>query len=179
MLKKRWKKFDLVNVIEDGGECNGKGGCGDGGDDCGEMRDEWTDKCTFEHLYINSCFCNWNHQLVALLSRYDASEMCLIRFQWQWCGVWWCMMMVDGEDEEILLYMQTGNINFINWTFNLSQQQYRGIGIDGSSSGSQSSVVSFHQQIIIRMEYLTVWIQQIRQIKFWILFSLFVNNQES
>ena len=89
------------------------------------------------------------------------------------------MMMVDGEDEEILLYMQTGNINFINWTFNLSQQQYRGIGIDGSSSGSQSSVVSFHQQIIIRMEYLTVWIQQIRQIKFWILFSLFVNNLES
>ena len=36
------------------------------------------------------------------------------------------MMMVDGEDEEILLYMQTGNINFINWTFNLSQHQYRG-----------------------------------------------------
>ena len=76
------------------------------------------------------------------------------------------MMMVDGEDEEILLYMQTGNINFINWTFNLSQQQYRGIGIDGS----QSSVVSYQQQFIIRMEYLTVWIQQIRQIKFWLLF---------
>ena len=80
----------------------------------------------------------------------------------------WCMMMVDGEDEEILLYMQTGNINFINWTFNLSQQQYRGIGIDGSSSGSESSVVSFHQQFVIRMEYLFIWIhvQQIRQKKF-------------
>ena len=31
------KKIDLVNISEDGDECNGKGGCGDGSEDGGEL----------------------------------------------------------------------------------------------------------------------------------------------